>query len=418
MSLVIHEQRKPQMQPFYWVITFEMHVLGLLLSLVLTMGPLILLYLWNHVWSWISLAAIPAGIFMGAKLFRSLKGQVWNNTHLDEYLLYEDHVEYERWDPESKDSFKGSLWLGDVKEIYYGRYIFSFSYAYKKSKMSETLPMAELMPVLYLVGTGEQGDRTVAIPFTDPMDANRWLGVIGRRDLPIYLTSIIVQDLADESVADVLREDEDLEQTAFDGNIERQYRPYLDRLLQESDEERELTEEELNQLEYEMKLYQYEEALQKRRSAFRGTGLLAWLVFPVQFGIAFWLTRAAEQGTVDPEQMLYPILLLGLFSILFFVLVKWMRWLQILIFPGVTFITFVFLDFSEVETDPSYQMSSMLLAMTMLSLPVVTLIYLGIRHMRKGRDIKNLPPIPEPCQPVSQTNDAGVRPENHLSTRT
>ena len=86
----------------------------------------------------------------------------------------------------------------------------------------------------------------------------------------------------------MLREDEDLERAEFDGNIERQFRPYLDRLVQENEEEdRELTEEELDQLEYEMKLLEYEEALQKRRSAFRGTGLLAWLVFPVQFAVGF-----------------------------------------------------------------------------------------------------------------------------------
>ncbi|WP_339268574.1 hypothetical protein NYE54_31755 [Paenibacillus sp. FSL K6-1330] len=64
MSLVIHEQRKPKMQPFYWVITFEMHVLGILLGLALTLGPLMLLYLWTNVWTWMSLAATPAGIFM------------------------------------------------------------------------------------------------------------------------------------------------------------------------------------------------------------------------------------------------------------------------------------------------------------------------------------------------------------------
>ncbi|MGG4342611.1 hypothetical protein [Paenibacillus lautus] len=407
MSLVIHEQRRPKMQPFYWVITFEMHVLGILLGLALTLGPLILLYLWTNVWTWMSLAAIPAGIFMMTRLSRSLKGHIWNNTHLDEYLLFEDHIEYERWDPETKDSLKGSLRIGDIREIYYGRYIFQFSYAYKKSKMTESVPMAELMPIMYLVAGEGQMERAVAIPFTDPMEANRWLEVICRRDIPLYLTSIIIQDLGDESVASLLREDEDLERAEFDGNMERKFRPYLDRLVQENEEEdRELTEEELNQLEYEMKLLEYEEVLQKRRSAFRGTGLLAWLIFPVQFAIGFWLTRQAELGNADPEQRIYPILLVALSAILFFFLVKWMRWFQIIMFSLVTFISFMFLDFSEIETDPSYQMSSMLLAIAMLSLPVVGLFYLGIRYVRKGRDAKNLPPMPGPYQPLP----------DHLST--
>ena len=77
-----------------------------------------------------------------------------------------------------------------------------------------------------------------------------------------------------------------------------------------------MTEEELNQLEYEMKLLEYEET-QKRRSAFRGTGLLAWLIFPVQFAIGYWLTRQAELGNADPERPLFPILLVALSAILF-----------------------------------------------------------------------------------------------------
>ena len=72
MSLVLHEQRKPRMQPFYWVLTFEMHVLGMLLGLAMTVGPLILLYYWNNVWTWISLIAIPVGIYMGIKIWNCL----------------------------------------------------------------------------------------------------------------------------------------------------------------------------------------------------------------------------------------------------------------------------------------------------------------------------------------------------------
>ncbi|SEL28396.1 hypothetical protein SAMN04488688_103373 [Paenibacillus sp. cl141a] len=417
MSLVIHEQRKPKMQPFYWVLTFEMHVLGILLGLAFTMGPFILLYLWANVWTWMSLAAIPAGIFMVIRLSKSLKGHIWNNTHLDEYLLYEDHIEYERWNIETKDSLKGSLRIGDIKAIYYGRYIFQFSYAYRNSKMTESVPMAELMPIMYLVAGEGQAERAVAVPFTDPMEANRWLEVIGRRGIPLYLTSVIIQDLGDESVASLLREDEDLERAEFDGNIERQFRPYLDRLVQENEEEdRELTEEERDQLEYEMKLLEYEEALQKRRSAFRGTGLLAWLVFPVQFAVGFWLTRQAELGNADPEQPLYPVLLVALSAVLFFFLVKWMRWLQIIMFSLVTFVSFMFLDFSEIETDPSYQMSSMLLAIAMLSLPVAALFYLGIRYVRKGRDAKNLPPMPGSYQPLTENDKSGFESGDRLST--
>lgn len=138
--------------------------------------------------------------------------------------------------------------------------------------------------------------------------------------------------------------------------------------------------------------------------------------FPGSVRRRFWLTRQAELGNADPEKPLYPILLVALSAILFFFLVKWMRWLQIIMFSLVTFISFMFLDFSEIETDPSYQMSSMLLAIAMLSLPVVALFYLGIRYMRKGRDAKNLPPTPGPYQSLPETDNPGFESGDRLST--
>ena len=159
-----------------------------------------------------------------------------------------------------------------------------------------------------------------------------------------------------------------------------------------------------------MKLLEYEETLQKRRSAFRGTGLLAWLIFPVQFAIGCWLTRQAELGNADPERPLFPILLVALSAILFFFLVKWMRWLQIIMFSLITFISFMFWIFRD-RNGSSYQMSSMLLAIAMLSLPVVGLFYLGIRHVRKGRDAKNLPPMPGRISLFPTTISRGFSPE-------
>ena len=56
-------------------------------------------------------------------------------------------------------------------------------------------------------------------------------------------------------------------------------------------------------------------------------------------------------------------------------------------------------------------MSSMLLAIAMLSLPVVGLFYLGIRHVRKGRDAKNLPPSPGRISLFPTTISRGFSPE-------
>lgn len=407
MSLLIHEQKKPKMQPFYWVLTFEAYTIGILIGLGLIVGPVILLLRWPSVWTWLSLLAVPVGMIMLVKLLKSLRKQVWANTHLDRFALYEDRVEYELWDSATGESEQGSVFLTDVVEMYYGRYVLQYSYAYKKTKMMEKSAMFELMPVLYLIARSGMGERAIAVPFLDPMDANRWLEAMGRRNIPLYLTSLVIHDFRDASVPQQLRSDEDLKAAEFDGNIERDFRPYMEQLIEE-EQHREYTEAELEELEHEMKRLEYEEELRKRKSAFRGVGKLAWLVFPVQFAIGFWLVRLADNGSIDPNNYAYSVLLLGCSSILFFILVKWMRWLQIIIFSLVTLFTFFFVDFSDIETDPSYIMSGSLLALSFMLLPLYGLIYLGVRRLRKNRDAKNLPPVPELYRPARHTPESEI----------
>jgi len=399
MSLLIREQKKPKMQPFYWVLTFEAYTIGLLIGLGLIVGPVMLLLRWPSVWTWLSLLAVPVGIIMFVKLLRSLRKQVWANTHLDRFALYEDCVEYELWDPATGESEQGSVSLTDVTEMYYGRYVLQYSYAYKKTKMMERSPMFELMPVLYLIARSGMRERAIAVPFLDPMDANRWLEAMGQRNIPLYLTSLVIHDFRDASVPQQLRSDEDLKAAQFDGNIERDFRPYMEELIEE-EQQREYTEAELKELEHEMKRLEYEEELRKRKSAFRGVGKLAWLVFPVQFAIGYWLVRLSDNGSIDPNNYAYSISLLGCGSILFFILVKWMRWPQILIFSLVSLFTFFFVDFSDVETDPTYIMSGSLIALSFMLLPLYGLVYLGLRRLRKNRDARNLPPAPEPYRPA------------------
>ncbi|GIO93069.1 hypothetical protein [Paenibacillus lactis] len=407
MSLLIHEQKEPKMQPFYWILTFEAYSIAMLLGLGLIVGPVVLLLLWPSVWTWLSLLAVPVGIIMFVKLLKSLRKQVWANTHLDRYALYEDRVDYELWDPATGESEQGSVRLTDVVEMYYGRYVLQYSYAYKKTKMMERSPVVELMPVLYLIARSGMRERAIAIPFLDPMDANRWLEVMSGRNVPLYLTSLIIHDFRDASVPQQLRSDEDLKAAEFDGNIERDFRPYMEQLIEE-EEQREYTEAELEELEHGMKLLEYEEELRKRKSAFRGVGKLAWLVFPVQFAIGYWLVRLADNGSINPNNYAYSISLLGSFSILFFILVKWMRWPQIIIFSLASLASFFFVDFSDIETDPSYIMSGSLLALSFMLLPLYGLVYLGIRRLRKDRDAKNLPPAPEPYRPAANAPESEI----------
>ncbi|GAB6927640.1 hypothetical protein JCM10914A_16230 [Paenibacillus sp. JCM 10914] len=393
-SYVIHEQKEPQMKPLNWVVNFELCLLGMLLGIAVAIGPLAFVFLWPSIWTMLSLLAIPLGVLVFVKILKHLRELIWMNNHRNQHVLYDDRVEYQLWNHNSKVPVEGSVRIADIREIYYGRYVFYYSQTHNRNQQSN--PNVVLMPVLFLVYKHGLEDRALAVPFTDVMDANRWLEVIGGRDIPLMLSALLVHDFYDESVPQLLREDEDAARVQFEGNIDRQYRPFLDQLIEEAEQEeqRELTDEELDELELEMKRQEYEQQLKRRRSPFRGVGLPGWLVFPLQFGVAHWLMNLAVAGTIDPSGIIFPALLLIVFNTIFLLLVKWMHWGQMLIYPVLTFLSFVFLDLSDVETSPAYQVSSVLLAMSLMSPIMGIIIFFGVKVMRKNRDQNNLPQAP------------------------
>lgn len=394
MSLVIHEQQQRKMQPFYWILTFEMLTFGMLLGIVLAVGPFVLLSLWPSGWMWLTLLAIPVGIIIFIKCFHSLKERIWHNRHVDHYALYEDRIEYTIWNHETKEAEQGSLPIRDIKEMYYGRHLQQYSYAYKKTSMTENAPMYELLPVLHLIHNNGWQDKLLTVPFVEMMDANRWLEVISPRGIPLWLSSVVIHDPGDESVG-LLRKDEYKAPAEFDGNIERQFRPYLDKQIAD-EEERDPTEEELAQIDAEIKQLDYIEAERKKKSTFGNMGLLAWLVFPLQYGLGRWIFNEAVTGKIDPEGMLYPMTMITITSVVFFLLVKRMRWLQMIVFQVVSIISMAFIDleFSENENDPAYQISSALIGAAMLNTALIWVLYLIIKFLRRGRDEDDRKPIP------------------------
>lgn len=242
MSAIIHEQRQRKMKPFYWILTFEMITLGMLVGLALAAGPLFLLSRWPSGWMLLTLPAVPAGVWIFYKLFKNLGERIWQNRHLDQYLLYDDRVEFLLWNRETKEAIRGSVPVRDIKEMYYGRHLMLYSYAYREMKMTESAPMSELLPVLHLIYNEGLQDRLLAIPFIDIMEANRWLEVLAPRGIPLWLSSLLIHDPQDESAPAMLREDMDRVPAEFDGNIEREFRPYMERKIQEQ-KEREPTPE-------------------------------------------------------------------------------------------------------------------------------------------------------------------------------
>lgn len=391
MSQVIREHQQRKMHPFYWILTFEKLTLGMLLGLAMAAGPLVLLTLWSSGWIWLTLLALPVGIFMFLKCFRSLKERIWHNRHTDHYAIYEDRIEYTIWDRETKEADQGSLAIRDIKEMYYGRHIQQPGYAYKKTSAAENEQTYDLsyglLPVLHMIHSNGGHDKLLTIPFVEMMDANPWLEVMAPRNIPLWLSSIVIFDPGDESAVELLMKDEDKAPTVFDGNIERQFGPYLDKQIEE-EEDREPTDEELAQMDEAIKRLEDEK---KRKSTLGNVGLLAWLVFPLQYGLSRWIMNKAVHGDIDPEGMLYPMAMLAITSVLFFLLVKRMRWLQMIVFQVASLIVMVVINMNatENENDPVYQITAGLGAGVILYTALIWISYFVIKFLRRGRDAKD-----------------------------
>ncbi|WDH80740.1 hypothetical protein [Paenibacillus urinalis] len=390
MSSVLQELSERKVLPSYWIYIFELYVIGMLLSLSLTAGPVILVLRWPTVWSVISLIAIPAGIFFFIKLWNGLKQWIWRNNHLDHFQLHEDRLEFTLWDRDTKERSEGSLHFSEVTDLYYGRHVVSSNYIYKKHKKGERYENISLLPVLYFVYQNGSEEMAVALPFDDEREANRWLELLSTKHISLSLTSVVTVNFQQDPVPEEMKADTHLTRAEFNGNIEWAFRDFIDRIVEE-EETREPTEEELAELEDEEKWHEYHLELERRKSSFSGMGKLAWIIFPIQYGVGVWYVDLAVNGSVKPDGMLIPFLLSTMFGILMFIMVKWMSWKQILLFHGISFFGFCFISSSDMETDPTYLATQGLLVASVFSVIFIVPAYFIIRFLRKNRDEKSMP---------------------------
>ncbi|NMO94509.1 DUF4229 domain-containing protein [Paenibacillus lemnae] len=392
MSTAIHEQRQPKMQPFYWILTFESIIIAMVIGLALIIGPFILLSLWPSPWMWLTLLAIPVGLLMSFMLFRNLRQRIWLNRHNDRFAIYDDHVEYTVWDKETKESRQESVPIRDIKEMYYGRHVMMYSYAYKETKFRERAPMAELWPVLHLVYRGGAGDRLLTVPFGQPDEANQWLNVLFPKGIQMWLSNIVIQNPDDPYAIDILREEENRVSAEFDGNVERQFRPYMDAQIEQEraqEHSRELTPEEEEILDDEIRQIEEMEKTRREKAVFVNIGSLAWMVFLLQFGLGWWIIRLAAECSIELDSFVIPGLILLGISMLFFLLVKRLRWQHMLVFWGASFLTWLVLDIaagSEEEGSVLYEAGGALMGTSMLAPLGIWLTFLLGSFIRRRKD--------------------------------
>lgn len=402
-TTIVLEQRQPKMQPFYWILTFEVFALGMLIGLTLAIGPFILLYLWPSVGMAFTLLTVPLGLWMFMKIWRSLLARIWENRNRNQYLLYEDRIEYEQWNREAREADSGQILLREIKDIYYGRYVLLESHAYKPSKMTEQVPKAELLPALYIIYSDGIRDRLLMVPFLDYMEANRWLGALASHGIPLWLTYLVIHKPEDESVPDALKEEETREAAEFNGNIERQFRPFIERKTREEQAAQAanpiplLTE--MNRSDptdpasinngQEAAKSPYAAPVRPKRNFLACIGHWGWVVFLVQAAAMWWLYSQAAGGHIDPANVVYPFALLSLMSLLFFLVVKELRWPHMLVFWFLSMVTALLVELeagSMNENDPTYEMGANLLAASLLYGLLIWIPFFGIKWLRRVRE--------------------------------
>lgn len=402
-TTIVLEQRQPKMQPFYWILTFEVFTLGMLIGLALAIGPFILIYLWSSAGMAFTLMTVPLGLWMFIKIWRSLLTRIWENRNRNQYLLYEDRIEYEQWNREAREADSGQILLREIKDIYYGRYVLMESHAYKPSKMTEQVPKAELLPALYIIYSDGIRDRLLMVPFLDYMEANRWLGALAPHGIPLWLTYLVIHKPEDESVPDALKEEETREAAEFDGNIERQFRPFLERKTREEQAAQAanpippLTE--MNRSDptdpasinngQEAAKTPYAAPVRPKRNFLACIGQWGWVVFLVQAAAMWWLYSQAAGGHIDPANVVYPFALLILMSLLFFLVVKELRWPHMIVFWFLSMVTALLVELeagSMNENDPTYEMGANLLAASLLYALLIWIPFFGIKWLRRAKD--------------------------------
>lgn len=401
MSAIIQEQRQPKMEPFYWILSFEVLAIGMLIGLAVAVGPFVLLLLWPSVWMAFTLLAVPLGLWMLIKIWRSLLTRIWDNRNRNQYLLYEDRIEYEQWDRETRKAASGRILLREIKDIYYGRYVLMDSHAYRPSKMMERVPKAELMPALYLIYSDGMKDRLLMVPFLGYVEANRWLEVLAPHGIPLWLSDLVIHKPEDESLPDTLKGEELREAAVFDGNIERQFRPFLARKRRESEQAEHTAASPLSDINRSdpgapASNNTGQEAgkpvdaapVRSKRNFLAGIGEWGWIVFLVQAGAVWWLYSQADGGSIDPGNIMYPFALFFLMSIVFFLVVKELRWPHMLVFWILSVVTALILEFEAGtmnENDPTYEMGANIMAVSLIYVLFIWVPYFGMKWLRRAK---------------------------------
>ncbi|CAM3415660.1 hypothetical protein [Marinicrinis lubricantis] len=333
----IHVQQQRRMEPFYWILTFEVFTLVLLFGISLIVGPVWLYVVFKSSWLLLLLLLIPIGIWVVKLSLQQLKRRIWHNRHLNAYRLEADRIDIQEWTPYEPQPVFGRIDLHKVNKVICGKYAAQNHYAYKSSGWHERQARIHLLPVLYIIYSEYLGEpKIVPIHFYEDDGINRWLAAFSGKGVPLSFSSTLLGDHPDPEQLRSLMIDESLIDFEFSGNIYRQ----MDELIEASTD----------------KLYALQEqTVMEAGSAETGplvirpkkSGFGSWLAaslpaIALQVGGLFGLVLLAEHDVIDHDNFGLCFALLGMTEFVYLWMQKrrhplHMLWFMLMIFVVMTF---------------------------------------------------------------------------------
>ncbi|WP_430784506.1 hypothetical protein VBD025_08635 [Virgibacillus flavescens] len=189
----IHEYTEKKMDPYWWIMAFLVLSVGFLLSIALIVVPPILYFAYRSEWLFWLFILIPAGVWMGKKLYITIKKIIWNNNHLSTFTLHKETISTNEWnkyfqtEPEKRTVSLSSI-LSVVASFYIVRQVSSL-----RSQGGTGKTKTEIAPIIYVLYKDDKESNIITIPFPvkgQEMDA--WLGYFQDINLPLKYTDKVL----------------------------------------------------------------------------------------------------------------------------------------------------------------------------------------------------------------------------------
>lgn len=224
----IHERADRRMEPFYWILTFEVMTFVLALGAGLVIGPLYWAYRYQS-WAFLLLILLVPGFWLIRFSVRYLRSAIRKNRLLSRYRLCRDRIEYRIYHHPDPEVSEGTIPLDRVERIYVSYYVAPYHYAYRKSKFNEHQPMYHILPMINVVYREETDRRVLGVPFFEYFDAEQWLKELQSRDIPIWATAVMPSALPTEEQLPQLEDESNSRPFPFHHHLQKE----LEQLVRE-----------------------------------------------------------------------------------------------------------------------------------------------------------------------------------------